>query len=106
MSLETAATPWTHDELQLMGAELGDTVKFINEENHGQSGVIILLNKMTIYALTENKEIVKFGRTTLMSLDNQWEIIGLAEQQIRISAAEWKKAKDQINETLSRKDNK
>lgn len=103
MNLETIVTPWAYDELQLIGAELGDTVEFINEKNSSQCGVIIMLNKMTIYILTENDEIVKFGRMTLMSLDNQWELMGLAEKQIRISAAKWKEAKNSINATLSRK---
>lgn len=103
MSLETTATPWAYDELQLIGAELGDTVEFINEKNNSRYGVIVMLNKMTIYVLTESDEIVKFGRMTLMSLDNQWELVGLAEKQIRISAAKWKEAKNSINATLSRK---
>lgn len=103
MNLETTATPWSYDELQLMGAELGDTVEFINEEGGSHCGVIIMLNKMTIYVLTEEDEIVRFGRMTLMSLDNQWELMGLAEKQIRISAAKWKEARDSINATLSRK---
>lgn len=103
MSLETTATPWAYDELQLIGAELGDTVEFINEKNNSRHGVIVMLNKMTIYVLTESDEIVKFGRMTLMSLDNQWELVGLAEKQIRISAAKWKEAKNSINATLSRK---
>jgi hypothetical protein len=103
MSLETTATPWAYDELQLIGAELGDTVEFIDEKNNSRYGVIVMLNKMTIYVLTESDEIVKFGRMTLMSLDNQWELVGLAEKQIRISAAKWKEAKNSINATLSRK---
>ena len=103
MSLETTTTPWAYDELQLIGAELGDTVEFINEKNNVCCGVIILLNKMTIYVLTENDDIIKFGRMTLMSLDNQWDLMGLAEKQIRISAVKWKEAKNSINATSSRK---
>lgn len=103
MSAETITTPWAYDELQLMEAELGDTVEFTNEDGESRCGVIIMLNKMTIYILTESDEIVKFGRTTLMSLDNRWEIVGLAERQIRISADKWKTAKNSINSSLSRK---
>jgi hypothetical protein len=97
MNFETAATPWSYDELQLIGAELGDTVEFVDELGSANIGVIVLLNKMTIYLLTENKEIIKFGRVTLMSVDNQFEIVGLAKKQIRISAEEWKSAKESIN---------
>jgi len=104
MSSETITTPWAYDELQLMEAELGDTIEFINEDSNSRCGVIIMLNKMTIYVLTEDNEIVKFGRTTLMSLDNQWEIIGLAEREMRISADKWKAAKNSINKSLARKD--
>lgn len=104
MSLETSATPWSHDELQLIGAELGDTVDFVNESGQSNCGVIVLLNKMTIYVLTEQNEIVKFGRMTLMSLDNQWEIIGLSKKQLRISASVWKDARNKINSTLKKAD--
>lgn len=97
MSLETSATPWSHDELQLIGAELGDTVEFTNEIEKNKIGIIVLLNKMTIYVLTEQSEIVKFGRTTLMSLDGRWEIMGLAETPLRISAKTWKEAKNKIS---------
>lgn len=104
MNLETAATPWAYDELQLMGAELGDTIEFVNEAGNSRCGVIVLLNKMTIYILTEHTEIIKFGRITLMSLDNQWELIGLANKQLRISAATWKEARSKINDLQKKAD--
>lgn len=102
MNLETSPTPWSHDELQLMGIELGDTVDFIDENGKSYNGVIVFLNKMTIYVLTLDNNIFKFGRITLMSIDNKFEIIGLSEQEIRISASVWKKAKNEIMETLKK----
>lgn len=106
MNTETAAAPWSYDELQLMGAELGDTVDFANEFGDMNTGVIVMLNKMIIYVLTEQFEIIKFGRVSLVSLDNQWEILGLSENQLRISAETWKRAKQEINASLNDKKEK
>lgn len=104
MNLETIATPWSHDELQLMGAELGDTIDFMNELGEKNHGVIVMLNKMIIYVLTEQHEIIRFGRISLMSLEEQWEIVGLSEKELRISAAVWQKAKNQINASISKEE--
>jgi len=101
MNLETASTPWAHDELQLIGAELGDTVCFFDEENNSGIGVIVMLTKMTIFILTEQEEILKFGRVTLMSVDNKWDLFGLSEKQIRISSEKWKETKEKINKSLN-----
>jgi hypothetical protein len=96
MNTEAIVAPWAHDELQLMGIELGDTVDFADENCHVGHGVIIMLNKMIIYVLLDNDEVIKFGRTTLTSLSGKWELLGLSEKQIRISADRWKKAKNTI----------
>lgn len=102
MNLENLMTPWAYDELQLIGAELGDTVDFINEKNEIGRGVIVLLNKMIVYVLTENNQIVKFGRTSLVSLDDAQEIVGLSEKQIRVSAKDWQEARKNITASFKK----
>lgn len=102
MSLENLTTPWAYDELQLIGAELGDTVDFVNDKNEIDAGVIILLNKMTVYVLTQNNKIVRFGRTSLISLDDEQEIVGLSENQIRISAKDWQEARKNITKNIKK----
>lgn len=99
MNFELASTPWTHDELQLIGAELGDTIAYTNEHEESKRGLIVLLTKTVIFVLTEDKEILKFGRTTLSSTDGKWDLIGLAEKEMRISRDEWQEAKNMINAT-------
>lgn len=95
MSLEVAATPWTYDELQLMGIELGDTINITNSSSDVYFGVVIYLNKIFAYVLV-NQDVIKFNRSTLMSVDNTWEIMGLSKKEIRISSQEWKAAKKKI----------
>lgn len=102
MSLENLMTPWAYDELQLIGAELGDTVDFVNDKSEISAGVIVLLNKMTVYVLTENNNIIRFGRTSLISLDDEQEIVGLSEKQIRISARDWQEARKNIAENIKK----
>jgi hypothetical protein len=97
MSLETLVTPWAYDELQLIEAELGDTVDFANEDNVTKKGLIVVLTKTTVFLLTEDKQILKFGRTSLTSTDGKWDLVGLSEKQIRISKEEWSEAKKQIH---------
>lgn len=97
MSFETTSTPWTYDELQLIGAELGDTVNYANEHEDLKRGLIVFLTKTTVFVLTEDKEILKFGRTTLSCIDGKWDLIGLAEKEMRISKKEWQNAKNKIN---------
>lgn len=94
MSMEVTATPWTYDELQLMGIELGDTVD-VDSELGISSGVVVYLNKISAYLLISNN-IIKFNRSTLTSVDGKWEIMGLSDKEIRISAKEWKSARDTI----------
>lgn len=106
MNAEISTTPWAYDELQLMGAELGDTIHFISQDSISCYGVIIFLNKITIYTITEKNEIIKFNRSSLVSFDHKWEILGLAEKQIRISANTWKKAKEKIVLEQVKKDKK
>lgn len=97
MNFELASTPWTHDELQLIGAELGDTIIYANENEESKRGLIVLLTKIVIFVLTEDKQILKFGRTTLSSTDGKWDLIGLAENEMRISREEWQDARNRIN---------
>ena len=106
MTLETTSTPWSHDELQLIGAELGDTVCYSDEESNGGIGVIVMLTKTTIFVLNEENEIIKFGRVPLISADNKWELMGLAEKQLRISKKQWEDAKKQILQNLKTKGRK
>jgi hypothetical protein len=97
MNFETTSTPWTYDELQLIGAELGDTITYANENEDLKCGIIVFLTKTVIFILTENKEILKFGRTSLTSADGKWDLIGLAEKEIKISKKEWQEAKTKID---------
>lgn len=96
MNLDTSATPWAHDELQLIGAELGDTIEMANEEDETQVGLIVSLTKMAIFVLTEGDEILKFGRVSLSSVDGKWDMVGLSEREMRISAAKWTEVKNKI----------
>lgn len=106
MNLEVAATPWTYDEFQLMGIELGDTINITNSSSDICSGVVIYLNKIFAYVLV-NQEVVKFNRSALASVDNTWEIVGLSQEEIRISAQEWKAAREKIKlDPLDRKEEK
>jgi len=97
MSFETISAPWTHDELQLVGAELGDTIVYTNEHEESKRGLIFFLTKTTVFVLTEDKEILKFGRITLTSTDGKWDLIGLADKEMRVSKQEWQDAKNKIN---------
>lgn len=103
MSLETLTAPWSHDELQLIEAELGDTVDFANEDGIVKKGIIVFLTKTTVFLLTEDKQILKFGRISLTSVDGKWDLIGLSEKQIRISKEEWSEAKKQIHVLQNRR---
>ena len=96
MSLETQITPWAYDELQLIGAELGDTVDYTSQKESVCSGVIVFLNKMTIFVLNPDKKIIRFSRNTLNSLEGEYEILGLSDTPIKISSEEWKQARSQI----------
>lgn len=96
MNLETISAPWTHDELQLIGAELGDTITYTNENEDSKNGIIVFLTKTVIFVLTEEREILKFGRVCLTSADGKWDLVGLAEKEIRITKEEWQKAKNKI----------
>lgn len=96
MNFELASTPWTHDELQLIGAELGDTITYVNEHEESRIGLIVQLTKTVIFVLTEDKQILKFGRMTLSSTDGKWDMVGLAEREIRISREEWQEARNKI----------
>jgi hypothetical protein len=96
MNFELASTPWTHDELQLIGAELGDTITYVNEHEESHIGLIVQLTKTVIFVLTEDKQILKFGRMTLSSTDGKWDMVGLAEREIRISKEEWQEARNKI----------
>lgn len=104
MSLEVFTAPWTHDELQLMGIELGDTVDIVDESSI-HLGVVIYLNKISAYLLI-SKNIIKFNRSTLTSTDGKLEIIGLSDKEIRISAKEWKSARDKIETYNLKKERK
>jgi hypothetical protein len=97
MNFELASTPWTHDELQLIGAELGDTITYVNEQEDSKIGLIVQLTKTVIFILTEDREVLKFGRTTLSSTDGKWDMVGLSEREIRISKNEWQEARNKID---------
>lgn len=103
MNLDTSATPWAHDELQLIGAELGDTIEMANEDNDTQIGLIISLTKMAVFVLTEGDEILKFGRVSLSSVDGKWDMVGLSEKEMRVSAAKWTEVKNRIKTKANRK---
>ena len=96
MSTEIKATPWAYDELQLIGAELGDTIQFVDEEETANLGLIVFLTKSMIFVLTNDKKIIKFGRSSLTSVDGSLNIIGLAETEIRLSRKEWEETKKKI----------
>lgn len=103
---ETNYTPWSYDELQLIGAELGDTVDFCNENGDIKNGLIVFLTKSFVYVLLEDKNIFKFSRITLASSDNIWELIGLSEKQTKISKEEWISVKKQINSMQTKRKKK
>lgn len=102
MSTETGITPWAHDELQLIGAELGDTIQFINEKEQINIGLIVFLTKSIVFVLTKDKKIIKFGRNSLSSADGLLSLIGLAEVEIKLSKKEWEEAKKNIKTSSSK----
>lgn len=104
MNQEILNTPWSHDELQLIGAELADTVDLCNENNDMQSGVIVFLTKQSVFVLTQENNILKFGRTSLTSFDHKWDIIGLSQKEIKLSKEQWEYVKKRINLTKKRKE--
>lgn len=97
MNIDTSTAPWAYDELQLLGAELGDTVKMSNEQNQIQIGLIVYLTKNAIFTLTEKDEIIKFGRNSLTSIDGKWDINDLSENEMKISKEKWIELKNRIN---------
>jgi len=103
MNLDTSATPWAHDELQLIGAELGDTIEMANEEDETQVGLIVSLTKMAIFVLTEGDEVLKFGRVSLSSIDGKWDMVGLSEREMRISKEKWIEVKNMIKTKVDQK---
>ena len=103
MNLETAAAPWAHDELQLIGAELGDTIEMANENDEAQIGLIVSLTKMAIFVLTEGNEILKFGRVSLSSVDGRWDMVGLSETEMRITRDKWTEVKNRIKTKADKK---
>lgn len=103
MNLDTTTTPWAHDELQLIGAELGDTIQMANEENETQIALIVSLTKMAIFVLTERDEILKFGRVSLTSVDGKWDMIGLSDTEMRISREKWTEVKNRIANKANKK---
>lgn len=103
MSHESSSSPWSYDELQLIGAELGDTIEMVNEDEVTKIGVVIFLTKSTVFVLTEKKEIIKFNRNSLISNDGVWDIIGLSSKNIKLSKKDWQDAKKQIETIQKRK---
>ena len=106
MNLDTSATPWAHDELQLIGAELGDTIEMANEEDEMQIGLIVCLTKMVIFVLTEKDEILKFGRASLSGVDGKWDVVGLSEKEIKIPREKWVEIKNRIKTKTNKKKGK
>jgi len=103
MNLDTSATPWAHDELQLIGAELGDTIEMANENDEAQIGLIVSLTKMAIFVLTEKDEILKFGRASLSGVDGKWDVVGLSETEMRITRDKWTEVKNRIKTKADKK---
>lgn len=106
MNLDTSTTPWAHDELQLMGAELGDTIEMANENDEAQIGLIVSLTKMAVFVLTEGNEILKFGRVSLSSVDGKWDMVGLSEKEMRITRDKWTEVKNRIKTKADKKKGK
>jgi hypothetical protein len=106
MHLDTSTTPWAHDELQLIGAELGDTIEMANENDEAQIGLIVSLTKMAIFVLTEGNEILKFGRVSLSSVDGKWDMVGLSEKEMRITRDKWTEVKNRIKTKADKKKGK
>jgi hypothetical protein len=106
MKLDTSTTPWAHDELQLIGAELGDTIEMANENDEAQIGLIVSLTKMAIFVLTEGNEILKFGRVSLSSVDGKWDMVGLSEKEMRITRDKWTEVKNRIKTKADKKKGK
>lgn len=106
MHLDTSTTPWAHDELQLIGAELGDTIEMANENDEAQIGLIVSLTKMAIFVLTEGNEILKFGRVSLSSVDGTWDMVGLSETEMRITRDKWTEVKNRIKTKADKKKGK
>jgi len=103
---EISHSPWSYDELQLIGAELGDTVNFCNENGDLQKGLIVFLTKSSAFVLLEDKNIFKFSRTSLSTVDGAWELVGLSDIEIKISRQEWILAKKQIKKMQEKRKRK